>query len=92
MLICYTLCKRFLDVFYNDYFKLFFLVSLLLLFISFFYYYFIFLQFLCVYKVFVSVNVCEIEGEVGGSLTNRERLDYFFPLLWKIPFYALTYA
>ena len=77
----YTLQQIFRSYFLQQLLQLFFLVSLLLF----------FLQFLCVYKVFVSVNVCEIEGEVGGSLTNRERLDYFFPLLWKIPFYALTY-
>ena len=75
-------------VFYNNYFKLFFLVSILLFF------FFFYSSFVSTKLLFVSStnSVCEIVGEVGGSLNNRERLNYFFPLLWKIPFYALTYA
>ena len=81
----YTLQEIFRRYFYNNYFKLFFLVSLLLFFYS---------SFVSTKLLFVSStnSVCEIDGEVGGSLNNRERLNYFFPLLWKIPFYALTYA
>ena len=56
--------------------------------------FFFYIYFVSTKLLFVSStnSVCEIDGEVGGSLNNRERLNYFFPLLWKIPFYALTYA
>ena len=31
-------------------------------------------------------SVCEIEGEVGGSLTNSERLDFFFHVGFELFF------